>query len=79
MVNELDHTYTLVAEPDAAGEARVIELHALEPFAAMNMAQRELPGREIELLEDGQSLGRMKCTREGFWVVLPFLLANHHA
>ncbi len=79
MVRGFYHTYTLVAEPDAVGDAKIIELEGLEPFAAMNLAQRELPERELELLEDGHSLGRMKCTREGYWVVLPCRLASQHA
>ena len=71
MVRALGHSYTLIARADAAGDARIIELKGSEPFAAMQVAQRELPEREVELMEDGRGLGRMKCTREGYWLVLP--------
>lgn len=65
------HTYCLLVEEGAREDTRRIELEASDPSAAMFFAQRQLSERNIEIFEDGQHLGYMRCTREGYWTVLP--------
>lgn len=69
--NTQPHVYSLLVDEDASGNAQRIEIEGTDASAAMQFAQRAIPEREIELLEDGQSLGKMKCTREGYWIVRP--------
>jgi hypothetical protein len=65
------HSYSLLVEDDGTGTGQTFELEGSDPSVAMQFAQRQLPERQIEVLEDGRSLGKMKCTREGFWIVRP--------
>lgn len=64
------HSYCLVVN-DAGIGPRSIELEGGGPYAAMVFVQRELADRNIEVFEDGRSLGKMRCTPEGFWTVFP--------
>jgi hypothetical protein len=64
------HLYQLVMSDDGQGPARTIELEAVGPEAALYMAERQCKGRELELLQDDRSLGRLKCVAEGgYWIL----------
>lgn len=63
-------TYALIVGDDM-DSSRKIEFEGLHPSSAMDFVQRELPEQEVQLFEDGRSLGKMKCTREGYWTILP--------
>ncbi|MEE4154233.1 MAG: hypothetical protein V2I27_08740 [Erythrobacter sp.] len=65
------HSYSLIADGGPPGSGSVVELEGSGPHAALNYVQRQLPDREVELFEDGLRLGTVKCTRAGYWVILP--------
>lgn len=67
----LEPRYSLLVDEDGTGTARRVEVECSDASTAMQFAQRTLPERVIELFEDGRSLGRMKCTQEGYWIVRP--------
>jgi len=63
-------TYQLVMSEDGHGEAQTIEFEAASPETALHIAQRQCRGREAELMEDGRSLGRVRCDGDGgFWIL----------
>ena len=61
------HTYRLLVFPDPGDDPRTIEFDADSAEAALHRAQRLCSGREVELFEDGRSLGRVKCEDGGYW------------
>ena len=64
------HLYQLVMSDDGQGPARTIELEAAGPEAALYLAERQCRGRELELLQDDRSLGRLKCVADGgYWIL----------
>lgn len=64
------HTYRLVLFEDGRGSSRIIEFEGWGADAAFHRAQQHCRGREAELLEDGRSLGRLKCDgAAGFWIL----------
>lgn len=68
----LGHTYQLVLADDDRGCEQRIEFEASGPDAALFLADRQCRGREAELFEDGQSLGRLQnCRNGGFWILSP--------
>lgn len=71
-VNCGDHAYRLVLKADARGAERVVEFAARGPEAAMLLAQRQFAGREVEVFQDGRSLGRLRNQPDGgFWTIIP--------
>ncbi|MEQ5788729.1 hypothetical protein J3454_12570 [Erythrobacter sp. NFXS35] len=72
------HSYSLVVD-DSTGPAQVIEMDGADPQMALDVVQRQLPGREVELFEDGRRLGTVKCTRDGYWLVLPRHVLMHRS
>lgn len=65
-------TYQLVLAEDGQGQAQTIEFEASGPDAALFVAERQCRGRDAELLENGRSLGRLRCAdRGGFWILSP--------
>ncbi|WP_296719870.1 hypothetical protein [Erythrobacter sp.] len=73
------HSYSLVTGEDPTGAPQVIEFDGADPQIALDYVQRRLPGREIELFEDGRRLGTVKCTRDGYWLILPRHVLMHGA
>ena len=65
------HLYSLLVDEDRFGPPKRIDLEGAGTWVPMQFAQRAMPERDIELLEDGESLGTIKCTREGYWIMLP--------
>ena len=64
------HTYQLVLGDDGKGAARIIEFEAAGAESALTTAQRMCGGREVEVLQDGRSLGRVKNdSSAGFWIL----------
>ena len=64
------HLYQLVMSDDGQGPARTIELEAAGPEAALYLAERQCKGRELELLQDDRSLGRLRCVADGgYWIL----------
>jgi len=61
------HTYRLVVFPDPGDDPRTVEFDADSAEAALHRAQRLCHGREVELFEDGRSLGRVRCEDGGYW------------
>ena len=67
-----NHTYQLILDNDGEGLPRTIEFEAAGPEVALYMAQQQCRGREVEVLEDGRSLGRVQCVRQGgYWRLSP--------
>ena len=67
-----NHTYQLILTDDGEGLPRTIEFEAAGPEAALYMAQQQCRGREAEVFEDGRSLGRVQCVRQGgYWRLSP--------
>jgi hypothetical protein len=64
-------TYQLILYDDERGVARTIEFEASGAEAALYVAQQQCRGREAELVQDGHSLGRLKCDKGGYWVISP--------
>ena len=64
-------TYQLILHEDARGPGRTIEFEASGAEAALYVAQQQCRGREAELLQEGRSLGRLKCNKGGYWVISP--------
>ena len=61
--------YRLALGTAPRGEAETIEFEASGAEAALAMTQRFCGGREVELFEDGESLGRVRNDKNwGFWV-----------
>lgn len=73
---EQQHSYSLVIGNDPS---QVIELANADTHMALDFVQQQLPGREIELFENGQCLGTVKCTRDGYWLILPRHLLMHRS
>ena len=65
------HSYHLVVDDDKLGPAQTIQFEGSGLQSAMRFARTTFPWREIKLYEDGHCLGKVRCTREGYWVVLP--------
>ena len=67
-----NQTYQLVLHDDERGAGRTIEFEASGAEAALYVAQQQCRGREAELMQDGRSLGRLKCAANGgYWVISP--------
>jgi hypothetical protein len=64
-------TYQLILHDDERGVARTIEFEASGAETALYVAQQQCRGREAELLQEGRSLGRLKCDKGGYWVISP--------
>jgi hypothetical protein len=65
-------TYQLILHEDGRGAEKTIEFEASGAEAALYVAQHQCRGREAELVQDGRSLGRVKCAPNGgFWVISP--------
>ena len=69
--NGQQHSYSLITGDDRPGSPQVIKLEGSDPQIALDFVQRQLPGREIELFEDGRRIGTVKFTRDGYWLILP--------
>jgi hypothetical protein len=65
------HRYSLVVAEDIKGRAQRIDLEALNALPAMFAVQTSFSDRDVELYEDEQSLGFLRCDPEGFWTVKP--------
>jgi hypothetical protein len=72
-----NQSYQLILHDDAGGVGRTIEFQASGAEAALYMAQQHCRGREAELMQDGRSLGRLKCDKGGYWVISPPALPVH--
>ena len=72
-----NRTYQLILHDDERGAGQTIEFEAAGPEAALYVAQRQCRGREAELMRDGRSLGRLKCDRNGYWVISPASAPAH--
>jgi hypothetical protein len=66
-----NQSYQLILHDDDRGAGRTIEFEASGAEAALYMAQQHCRGREAELVQDGRSLGRLKCDKGGYWVISP--------
>ena len=65
-----NRTYRLVLSDDDIGSAKTMEFDAPSAEAALHQAQRLCHGREVELFEDGRSLGRVRCAEPGgYWML----------
>ena len=66
------HRYRLVFSGVDPGGVTEVEFEALSAYSALKMAASEAHGRDLELYEDGESLGHMKYDeRAGFWEIDP--------
>ena len=72
-----NRTYQLILHDAERGAGQTIEFEAAGPEAALYVAQRQCRGREAELLQDGRSLGRLKCDTGGYWVISPADVSVH--
>ena len=50
-------TYRLVLDDGGGGRAEVAEVSSRGPGTALHLAQRLYPGRAVEIVENGRSLG----------------------
>jgi len=67
-----NQTYQLILHDDGREAGRTIEFEASGAEAALYVAQQHCRGREAELMQDGRSLGRLKCAANGgYWVISP--------
>lgn len=74
-----NQTYQLILRDDGHGVGRTIEFEASGAEAALYVAQAQCRGREAELMQDGRSLGRLKCTADGgYWVISPPVAVPAH-
>lgn len=73
-----NRTYHLILHDDERGAGRTIEFEAAGAEAALYVAQRQCRGREAELVQDGRSLGRLKCDKGGYWVISPPVAVPAH-
>lgn len=58
--------YSLLLAGDRSGEPRRIEFEAVDPSAALELAEREGGDRSMELWENGRLLGTIR-PMGGFW------------
>ena len=72
-----NQTYQLILHEDGRGVARTIEFEASGAEAALYVAQQQCRGREAELMQEGRSLGRLKCDKGGHWVISPTAVPAH--
>ena len=73
-----NQTYQLILRDDGRGVGRTIEFEASGAEAALYVAQQHCRGREAELLQEGRSLGRLKCDKGGYWVISPPASVSAH-
>lgn len=73
-----NQTYQLILHDDERGVGRTIEFEASGAEAALYVAQQQCRGREAELMQDGRSLGRLKCDKGGYWVISPAAVPVHN-
>ena len=64
-----NNRYRLILSDDGLGDAPTLEFEAVTAEAALHHAQHHCAGREVELFENGRSLGRMKCVAGGYWTL----------
>ncbi len=65
------NTYRLVTA-DRRDVPRMIEFEANGPGSALQVAGRHCSGRDMEVFENGRSLGRFRNdVNGGFWVITP--------
>ncbi len=69
MATRLKHTYQLMMRDDGIGEAKRVEFEGFDPTLALHLAQREAPGREVAVFEDGKSVGTLTYQARGFWTI----------
>lgn len=67
-----DKVYRLVLGNDDVGDPRFIEFEANGAYSALVVAARHCAGRQVEVLENGRSLGSIRSQAGGgYWVITP--------
>jgi len=70
LMNIALHTYRLVMAEDGEGAAQEIEFEGFSAASAFCFAERNCGARQVEIFEDGRSLGCLQNSpAAGFWVI----------